>query len=278
VARVALAQVDCPLGDVEGNLERARARVEAAAAADAELVVFPELTLHGYALGQVNGDRSLRSDDPRLAALTAPGPDVLVGFHEDAGIRRHNAAAYLAGADRLHVHRKLYLPNYLAWEERKHSSPGQSLRAFDTRIGRAATLICNDAWQAPLPWLAVQDGAEVLLIPASSAVGLGPPSLDVAEYWSELVRHLARMHECWVVFCNRVGTEVGGRFWGGSRVLDPAGRVVAEAPLWEEDLLVAEIDPPAAGRRRRAVPLVAEARLGLVMRELGRLLDEGGDA
>lgn len=277
MARIALAQVDVTLGDVAGNLARARDTIGSAAAQGADLVVFPELTLHGYALGQAEGDHSLRADDPRLASLTQAGPDVLAGFHEDAGVRRYNSAAYLSGGDVRHVHRKLYLPNYLAWEERKHASPGQNLRAFDTRIGRMATLICNDAWQPALPWLATQDGAEVLLVPANSAAGLELEQLDVVDYWCELLRFIARMQQCWVIFCNRVGTEAGARFWGGSRILDPGGHVVAQAPLREPELILADIDVPAARRRRHELPLIAEARLGLISRELTRLIDLGGD-
>ncbi len=278
MVRIALAQMDCALGEVDTNLEHARARIGEAAEQGADLVVFPELTLHGYALGQVEGDRSIEAGDPRLASLTDSGPDVLVGFHEDGGVRRYNSAAYLAADGVRHLHRKLYLPNYLAWEERKHASPGQFVRAFDTRMGRAATLICNDAWQAALPWLAAQDGAEFLLVPANSALGLQPESLDVIDYWSELPRSIARMQQCWVVFCNRVGTEAGARYWGGSRVLDPSGVVVAEAGLWEPELLLADIDVTAARRRRHELPLLAEARLGLIAREVARLIDEGGDA
>jgi predicted amidohydrolase len=278
MVQIALAQVDCVLGDVTANLAHAREAMRDAATQGIDLVVFPELTLHGYALGKVNGDHSLRADDPRLVSLAQPGVDVLVGFHEDGGVRRYNSAAYLTADGVRHVHRKLYLPNYLVWEERKHASPGQCLRAFDTRIGRVATLICNDAWQPVLPWLAAQDGAEVLLVPANSAAGPGSELLDVIGYWGELLRFIARMQQCWVIFCNRVGTEAGARFWGGSLVLDPAGQVVAEAPLWEPGLVVANIDVPAARRRRHELPLIAEARLGLIERELARLIREGGDA
>src|SRR5215468_5307775 len=278
MVQIAVAQVDCVLGDVTANLSRAREAISNAAPQGAGLVVFPELTLHGYALGKVGGDRSVRADDPRLTSLAQSVVDVLVGFHEDGGVRRYNSAAYLAPDGVRHVHRKLYLPNYLVWEERKHASPGQSLRAFDTRIGRMATLICNDAWQSVVPWLATQDGAEVLLVPTNSAVGPESGPLDVIDYWYELLRFIARMQQCWVIFCNRVGTEAGVRFWGGSRVLDPDGQVVAEAPLWEPDLVIADIDVSAARRRRHQLPLVAEARLGLIERELARLISEGGDA
>lgn len=278
MVRIALAQVDCVLGDVDANLTIARGQIQSAADQGAELVVFPELSLNGYALGHVTGDRSIRADDARLRELAQIGPDVLVGIHEDGGVRRYNSAVYLSDGQARHVQRKLYLPNYLVWEERKHSSAGQSLEAFDTRLGRMATLICNDAWQPVVPWLAAQDGAEVLLVTADSASGFGPESLDTIDYWSELLQFNARMNQCWVLFCNRVGTEEGARFWGGSRVLDPQGNVVAEAARWEPELLIADIDIDIARVRRHEVPLLAEARLGLISREVNRLIDNGGDA
>lgn len=278
MVRIALAQVDCALGEVEVNLRHVEDRIAEARDQGAELVVFPELTLHGYHLGKIAGDRSVPTSDPRLAKLAEMGPDVLVGFHEDGGTRTYNAAAHFGAGGVRHLHRKLYLPNYLVWEERKQSSPGQAMRAYDTRFGRMATLICNDAWQPALPWLAAQDGAEMLLVPTNSAVGFGPESLDTVEYWADLLRFIARMQQCWVVFCNRVGEEAGARFWGGSRIVDPQGEVVAQAPLFEPAMVVADIDVPAARRRRREAPLVAEARLGLIERELRRLIAEGGDA
>lgn len=278
MVRIALAQVDCALGEVEANLGHAGDRVAEARAQGAELVVFPELSLHGYHLGEIAGDRSLPAADPRLARLAEAGPDVLIGFHEDGGTRTYNAAAHLGAGRTRHLHRKLYLPNYLVWEERKRCSPGQAMRAYDTGFGRVATLICNDAWQPVLPWLAAQDGAELLLVPTNSAAGSGPESLDTIAYWTDLLRFIARMQQCWVVFCNRVGEEAGARFWGGSRIIDPWGEVVAQAPLYEPALLVADVDVSAARRRRREVPLVAEARLGLIERELRRLIAEGGDA
>ena len=275
--RVALAQVDCALGDVEANLATAHQVVVEAAARQADVVVFPELSLHGYALGALPEDRSISATDPRIAELSAHGPDVLVGFHEDGGLRRYNAAGYLAGGTLRHTHRKLYLPTYLAWEERKHASPGHSLRAFDTRHGRAAVLVCNDAWQPVLPWLAAQDGAEVLYVPANSAAGLASDAVDTQAYWEDLLRHIARLQQCWVVFVNRVGTEEGATFWGGSRVLDPRGEVVGQAPAGREALTVVDITVAEARRRRRELPLLAEARLGLVSREVTRLMHEGVD-
>jgi N-carbamoylputrescine amidase len=276
--RLALAQIDSSLGEIDANLARMRELTDEANARQADLIVFPELATHGYSLGQIPASLSMTAGDPRLLELAGGRADVVAGFHEDAGVRNYNSAAYLSGGRLVHVHRKLYLPTYLSWEERKHSSPGQSLRVFDAPRARAAVLICNDAWQPVLPWLAAQDGAELLLVPANSAPDLSPGTLDTIDYWQELLRFIARMQQCWVVFVNRVGTERGARFWGGSRVLDPTGEVVAEAALWEPALVTVDIDMAAVRRRRREFPLLAEARLGLVERELRRLIAEGGDA
>jgi predicted amidohydrolase len=276
--RVALAQLDPVIGDVDRNLSQIRELIDRANADGADLTVFPELALHGYALGRLRGGRRLLSSDERLASLAAGHSDVLVGFHEDGGLRAYNSAAYVSGARLVHVHRKLYLPNYLVWEERKHSSPGQSLRAFDTAHARTATLICNDAWQPPLPWLAAQDGAELLLVPTNSASNLGADRVDTRVYWERLLESIGRMQQIWVVFVNRVGTEAGAEFWGGSCVVDPHGEIVARAPYGEPSLTVVDIDVAAAGRARRELPLLAEARLGLIRRETTRLIEEGGDA
>jgi len=280
--RIALAQTDVSVGQVTSNAAHARDTIAEAASQEADLVVFPELSMNGYALGQLNTDQyldqCLTADDERLTALSSKGPDVVLGFHEDGGVRTYNSASYLANGQLLHLHRKPYLPNYLIWEERKHASPGQAMRAFNTSWGRAAILICNDAWQPVLPWLAAQDGAEILFIPTNSAAGIRPESLDTIQYWDQLLHFIARMQQYWVVFVNRVGTEAGALYWGGSRVIDPSGNVVVRAPMWEPALTVIDIDVSAARRRRREVPLTAEARLGLIAREVRRLIDEGGDA
>ncbi|MGH4033215.1 nitrilase-related carbon-nitrogen hydrolase [Actinomycetota bacterium Odt1-20B] len=278
--RVALAQTDCVLGEVDENIAVAEEQIGQAAAQGADLVVFPELSLHGYHLGALKRDTSVDARDPRLLDLSRLGPDVLVGLHEHTSLRAYNTSAYYSEGQLLHAHRKLYLPNYLAWEERKHVSPGQHLRAYDLPggHGRAATLVCNDAWQPVLPWLAVQDGAEVIVVPTNSAASLDPEAMDTGLYWDTLLSYTARMLQCWVVFVNRVGNEHGASFWGGSRVVDPRGTVVAQAPKWEPGLVTVDIDVSEARRQRRAVPLVAEARLGLVDREVRRLIDEGGDS
>ncbi|MEP6695439.1 MAG: nitrilase-related carbon-nitrogen hydrolase [Pseudonocardiales bacterium] len=276
--RLALAQVDCVLDDIEANLRTAKAAVAQAAEQAADLIVFPELALHGYPLGTSSAEPIAASDERLRALGEEAGIAVVTGFREDAGLHAYNSVAYLDGPTLVHLHRKLYLPNYDIWEERKHYAPGQSCRAFTTPFGRMGLLTCNDAWQPFLPFLLAQDGAEVLIVPTNSVDTRAPEVLDTHAYWRELLRSVARMNEMWVVFVNRVGATGHLEFWGGSSVVDPAGNVVAEAPVKEEALIVADIDVSAARRRRRELPLLKDARLGLLARELNRLIAEGGDA
>jgi predicted amidohydrolase len=279
--RITLAQVDATLGDIDANAERAERAVAEAVAGRADMVVFPELHLTGYSIGGLPDDVSVRADDPRLARIAHRAGDagVLAGFVEDGpGIHTYNTAGYFAGGELVHLHRKLYLPTYKSFEERKHFTPGPNLRAFPGAGGtRTAVLLCNDAWQPQLAFLATQDGARVLLVPAASAQSLFPDHYDSHTYWRDITRFYARMFQLFVVFVNRVGVEGDLRFWGGSHVVDPWGETVAEAPEGEEHLLTVDIDLSDVRRRRRAIPLVKEARLGLISREVARLLDEGGD-
>jgi predicted amidohydrolase len=275
VVRVALAQIDCALGDVAENARRVREALAAPTAQSADIVVFPELTLTGYSLGHVDEDVSLPAADAEITGLSAEARDTacVFGFAEAGSVHTYNSAVYVEGGRVVHLHRKLYLPNYDIWEERKHFTPGSAMRAFDTRFGRMAILVCSDAWQPALAALAVQDGARVLIFPTCSTVRRP----DIEEQWRDITRFYARTLQCYVVFVNRVGAEPGLRFWGGSHVYGPEGELVAEAPGDEPALVSADIDLAAVRRARREMPLVKEARLGLLGREIERLVAEGGD-
>jgi len=279
--RISLAQVDADLGDVDANLERARHVVTTAVEASSELIVFPELHLTGYSIGDVDADLSMRPDDPKIEKLArhAGSTGLLVGFVEsgERGPHTYNSSALYQDGRLVHVHRKLYLPAYAPFEERNHFTPGPTLKTFQVDPAtRMAVLLCNDAWQPQLAFLAIQDGAKVLLVPAASAQSRFPEHYDSHEYWHDITHFYGRMFQVYVIFVNRVGTEGALRFWGGSHVIDPWGNVVAEASA-EEQLLTVDIDLAEVRRRRRQVPLVKEARLGLLQREIGRLLEEGGD-
>jgi predicted amidohydrolase len=242
--RLALAQLDARLGDVPANEQRVRETLARARAEGADLVVFPELFLSGYALRSVAADTTRT---PEEVAALVDEPAALVGFHEPG----HNSVAYVESGTVRHVHRKLSLVGGKPfWEDELHS-PGSEVRTFETPWTRMAVLICNDAWEPPLPFAAVEDGAEVLLIPSCSSSEVP----EAERIWRELTRVYARVLQCHVVFVNRVGTEPGLTYWGGSHVVDPGGTVVAEAPRFEEALLVVDLELAAARRASEAARL-----------------------
>jgi predicted amidohydrolase len=281
--RITLAQIDSRLGDLEANLEQAKQVIAQAVSEGTDLVVFPELSLSGYLIGDHYEDISIAPDDGRMEKLAkeAKGAGVLLGFPEAQahGLHSYNSAAYYENGLLVHVHRKLFLPNYAIFEERKHFLPGQSSRAYPILGGRhrAATLVCNDAWQPQLAYVATQDGAIILLVPACSAQSVFPEKYDSWSYWRGITQFYGRMFQLYVVFVNRVGTEGSLRFWGGSHIVDPWGKVIAEADDDREQVLTVSVDLSLVRRRRRDIPLVREGRLGLLRREIDRLLEEGGD-
>lgn len=260
--RIALAQLDATLGDVEANAASAREALIAAGAEGVDLVVFPELYLSGYALSGTGADCARTADE--VAALARrPGPAAVIGFREAS----HNSAAYVESGHVVHVHRKVSLVDYAPFDEHELYEPGHELRAFDSPFGRLAILICNDAWHPSLASLAVQDGARVLLVPSCSSNAVP----DAEACWRDLTRVYARLLECWVVFVNRVGTEAGFTYWGGSHVVDPYGEVTAEAPRAEEALVIADVDVARADERRRELPLLRRSRPDVLLAELERL-------
>lgn len=266
--RVRLLQTDPQLGDVDGNVETLTGL--ASAAQESDLAVAPELATHGYHLGDVDDADPLELDDPRLRTLGQQGPVVISGFAE--GFRHHvfNSAALLAG-DAIEVQRKLHLPTYRNWEERKHFRPGGRLFCHNVLGTRLAMLVCNDAWQPPVPWLAAHSGAEVLVVPTNSVRStLGATN---ERTWEILLQYTAIVLQCYVVFVNRTGFESGSEFWGGSRVVGPAGDTLDQLDD-QPGVLDCELDLAALRRLRRQWPLLQESRADLIAREADRLAAE----
>ncbi len=281
--RIALAQVAPRLGDLEANLAGHRALMREARAGGARLVVFPELGLTGYQLQDLAAEVSMRLDDPRLAALaaeTAGDASAVVSFvEESADHRLFIAAALLEDGELRHVHRKLHLPTYGLFDERRFFAQGDLVRAAPSRLGVGVGLaICEDFWHLSMPQLLALDGAQILVnvssspgrdLAATNEVGLG-----TATSWRTLMRAYAQLTTSFVVFCNRVGVDESFSFWGGSEVISPTGAAVFSAPLFEEGLFYADVDLADVRRERIALPLLRDERPELVAREWRRLIAE----
>jgi predicted amidohydrolase len=274
--RVALAQIAPKLGDVARNLDLHLDAARRAADAGAGVVVFPELSLTGYLLQDQVPDVALGLDGPPIAELLERSReiDIVVGFVEEApGHRFHNAAAFLSEGRVLHLHRKLYLPTYGMFEEGRDLAAGERLRAFSSRNGPCGLLVCEDLWHPSCAWLLAQDGAEVLFVPSSGPTRGTDPEVGITSnaVWRRLAEATARFQTVYVVYVNRVGSEEGLVFGGGSLVVDPTGRVVADLPPLDPGLLTVDLDGDALRRARTAYPLLRDEDLELVHRELDRV-------
>ena len=268
-------------GAYEENLDRLGAvfREVAASAEPAELVVAPEAALTGYFLEggvrdlAVTADRLFHDLGCRHRDAKAPPLDVAIGFYEVHQNRLFNAGLYatLGGADAgiRHVHRKVFLPTYGVFDEERFVEAGRGVQAFDTRWGRAAMLICEDAWHSFMPMLAALAGAQLLIIPsASPARGIlsaedAPGRPASLARWSRIVQDMAGEHGIYVALAQLVGFEGGKAFPGGSVVAGPRGDLLAEGPVFEEASLQVTLDFEEITRARADLPLLADLEMRL---------------
>jgi predicted amidohydrolase len=282
--RVALAQIAPALGQLDVNLGRHHELLDQARADGADLVVFPELGLTGYLLQDLAAEVALRLDDPRLADLSRAtrGMSAVVSFVEESGDHRlFIAAALIEDGEIRHVHRKLFLPTYGLFDERRFFAAGDVLRAVPSDLGVGVGIaVCEDFWHLSVPQLLALDGAQILInvssspgrdLAATNEVGLG-----TATSWRQLMRTYAQLTTSFVVFCNRVGVDESISFWGGSEVIAPTGAALFSAPFYDEGLFMVEIDTADIRRERIGLPLLRDERPELQVRELSRIVAERG--
>jgi NAD+ synthase (glutamine-hydrolysing) len=250
--RLALAQINTVVGDLDGNRDLILARLEEARDHGAELVLFPELAVTGYP----PEDLLLRSGFVRAAArslgeIAKQTRDIvaLVGFpHFDSDL--FNACAVCADGDVKAIYRKRFLPNYGVFDEDRYFAPGRELVLLEVGETLVGLTICEDMWQPgpPATDLALA-GAELLVNISASPFHVGK---EIER--EEMLVTRARDNSCFVAFCNAVGGQDELIFDGHSCVLDDEGEVVARAVGFEETLLVVDVEPKGViGRRLRDV-------------------------
>jgi NAD+ synthase (glutamine-hydrolysing) len=246
--RLALAQINTVVGDLDGNRERILAALAEARGANADLILFPELAVTGYP----PEDLLLRPGFLRAAQavaedIAAACTDLaaLVGvpwFDRDLA----NACAVCAGGEVRALYRKRFLPNYGVFDEHRYFAAGRDLVLL--RLGRSliGPTICEDIWQPGPPATDLALGGAELIVNVSAS----PYHGGKAEDREEMLVTRARDNSCFLAFCNLVGGQDELLFDGHSVVLDDEGEVIARAPGFEEALLVVDVDPTAAIARR----------------------------
>jgi len=281
VLRLAIAQLRPRKGAYEENLGRLGAvfRELAAQAEPPDLVIAPEAALTGYFLE--GGVRELAMSADQLfhdlicqhRDTQGPPIDVALGFYEVHQNRLFNSALYatLGGPDAgvRHVHRKIFLPTYGVFDEERFVEAGRGVQAFDTQWGRAAILICEDAWHSFTPMLAALSGAQLIIIPsASPARGVvsseeSPGRPGSLGRWSRIVQDMAGEHGVYVALAQLVGFEGGKAFPGGSLIATPRGDLLAEGPVFDEAVIQATLDFEEITRARTDLPLLADLEMRL---------------
>lgn len=275
--RVTLAQTNPDLGNVQKNLEAHVAAIQEALDLGQQLIVFPELSLTGYFLKDQTAELALRLDSPEIQALAALSVriSILAGFVELAADGRiYNSAAFFEDGRVLHVHRKVHLVTYGMFDEEREFAAGDEFRAFDSKLGRFGVLICEDAWHVSSGLQHFLAGVDAILVPSCSpgrGIGGGGQELSSETTWRTLLDAHALLFQTWVVYANRVGWEDGVFFWGGSRVIDPFGKLVARIEGFEPAHVGTTIDTQTLRRARVATPLLRDAKPWLLARALERI-------
>jgi predicted amidohydrolase len=255
--RIAIAQIDSTVGNVKKNIEHHVRYITKAIAKKAQIVVFPELSLTGYSVKDLNWDLALRAEiHPLFKELLSLSKQItiIVGAVEEAANYGIYNSAFVFEDGKVHsAHRKCYPPTYGMFEEMRYFSQGNDVRTFPSKHGKLGILICEDMWHLSLPYILAHDGAEVIISLTASPTRLSGTSdqLAAATVNHEQHRAYARLLSTYIVFANRVGVEDGVNFWGGSQIVGPNGDALANAKLFEEDLITADLDPNEIRRARR---------------------------
>src|SRR6266853_315949 len=279
--RLAIAQLRPTKGDYNANLQKIGGVLAQIAKLDppVDLVVFPETATSGYFVEggvrdvAVTAGTLFRDLTVEHEAAGAPSVDVAIGFYEVFQNHFYNSCLYasLGGKDAgvRHVHRKVFLPTYGVFDEERFVDRGREIRAFDTRRGRVAILLCEDAWHSISGTIAALQGAQLVIVPsASPARGTGMDEEGVrlpasVVRWERILRGIADEHGVWVAFASLVGFEGGKGFPGGSVAVSPTGDIVLRGPLFEEAVLTYDVDFEEITRARAEAPLLADLEVNL---------------
>lgn len=160
------------------------------------------------------------------------------------------------------------------FDEQRYFSRGDRVRAFESKFGRIAVLICEDFWHPSTVYLTYLDGAAVVLcLSASPLRGLtdGQVQDDNARYWERIIQTYALGYGFFIAYANRVGFEDGVGFWGGSEIVDPFGVMLAKGRYYQEDFIVGEINLPEVSRKRKQMPWLRDKGIDLTVNELLRI-------
>ena len=243
--RIAAAQINTTVGDIDGNARLIEEWIGLAQDQGAELVAFPELTITGYPPEDlVLYDNFIASNKAALGRIAATVGDIvtLVGFVDsevtDSGTKLYNAAAVLHNRKIVGIYRKIHLPNYGVFDERRYFTAGSECTIISINGIKVGLNICEDIWE-PVGPSEVQcaNGAQIIVNLNSSPYESGKQGHRV-----NIVTDLSRRNRVYTLYANQIGGQDELVFDGGSMLAGPDGELLGTSPRFEESLLVADID------------------------------------
>jgi len=243
--RIALAQLDFPVGDVRGNVARVIDTAREAAAQGAGLVVFPELALSGYPPEDLLLHRGLRLQVQAGLAEVCKGVGdvaVLVGLPEYSGAQIYNSVALVVRGAVQAMHRKSELPNYQVFDEKRYFTAGAQPTVVEVGGMRVGLLVCEDIWEREAAQLSLSAGAELLVVSNAS-----PYQLHKQRDRERVAAAVARDVGLPIAYANLVGGQDELVFDGQSFAMDAAGQVVVRAPAYVEGLYFVDFARDAGG-------------------------------
>jgi len=267
--RIALAQIDPTVGDIDGNAAKIAEWIDRAAAEGADLAIFPELCVPGYPAEDLYLKRHFVEANRAAVEQLARGVGemvALVGFAEPVAgggdyRHAHNSLAVLCGGQVRSVYRKNRLPNYAVFDEQRYFVPGFESATVDVAGTRVGLTICEDLWEEGPPASSeAGEGAELIANPSGSPYHRGKGREREAMFAAR-----ARSYGTYLAFCNLVGSQDELVFDGHSFVVDPSGEVLARAAQFEEELLICEVPSPSPARLAEPLPDLAEVYAALVL-------------
>ncbi|MBW1707091.1 MAG: nitrilase [Deltaproteobacteria bacterium] len=303
--KVAIYQTSPVLLDLKANLEEVIDKIHQGQEKGTQLIVFPELALTGYFVGQRYHEIALRLDSTEIKQLASAtkGTAAVVGFIEESpSMNFYNSALVAVDGDILFAYRKLNLPNYGVFEERKYFAAGKQVPVFKLHGFNIAVFICNDLWHPSLPYLGVTQKADIFVTIFNSSQGSMGDEFSNIESWSIINSFYARIFGVYNICANRVGEEEEGfeerrsisraspgrtaekkesdlicrketyRFWGGSEILNPFGQHIANAELYKTDEIFGEIERDLLRQKKILLPYLRNDDPYFTHRELQRIL------
>ncbi|HOI25278.1 MAG TPA: nitrilase-related carbon-nitrogen hydrolase [Caldisericia bacterium] len=267
--KIAIAQISPKFGQWKANLDKHEQYIELAIQNKVKLLLFPEMSLTGYALKDQTPSLAVTLQDEKLQyiAKCSQELDLVVGFPElIPGEGYAISSAYFHKGYLLHVHRKVYLPINGMFDDLKDFRRGESIKAFHAGSWKLGILICRDLWHMDaVQALALQKTHMILAPSAVPLRSIGAQGPNIHSFMERTVRSYSEHHTMYFAFANRVGFEEGICFYGGSMISDPFGRVIAQASFLEEELVTAEVNMSQIHRRIANLPLKHEENPSLLL-------------